>query len=378
MSTDNYAGDMGDMSVNDFADAILTYGSDMTILGIGEPGIGKTAVMNILKKVLGTADYHYHIFDMGRMDVGDLALPSVTEINGVTVSKFVPNADFGTQFKGKKLVAMFDEIYKSSKPVLNGVASFLQEKRLNDWIAPEGSILFCASNLETDGCGDKPQPFIKRRTVRVHVKKPTAGISPTGDIEPDGWIAWAIDNDIAPEIILLIKENPHFLDSYTSGSDNRAIFNPAREPSVEAFVCPFTLELASKIVKKRERVKEHVLKGMLKGAFGSYATESLMAILKFSNKMPAWKEVITNPDTAPLPTNDADGVMVKFMLVSKALTLMSEDNIDSLVTYFERIGSEFEGVWYRSVLKGSKERRNIGIDCDRFKERAAVMKWMFV
>ena len=375
MSKQDYAGDLGDMSVNDFADAIATYGNEITINGIGEPGIGKTASMGRLKKVFGTDDYHYHIFDMGRMDVGDLALPTVTKIEGVTVSKFVPNADFGSQFKGKKVCIMFDEIYKAPKPVLNAVASFLQDRRLNDWVAPEGSIVFCASNLETDGCGDKPQPFIKRRTVRVGVEKPRAGLNPlNNEIEPDSWGSWAIDNGIDPLIIYFVKENPNCLDSYTKGHDNKMIFNPAREPSVEAFVCPYTLEMASKIIKKSDKVSERVLRGMLKGAIGTYASQTLLALKKFADKMPSWNKIVTDPANAPLPKQE--DVAVKFMVVTKALTLLDENIIDSLVTYFKRYDPEYEGVFYRSVMT-SKEKQEIAIDCDAFTKRATEMKWLF-
>ena len=372
MSRENFQAVEG-LSVNEFADAILTYGTYLTLNGIGEPGIGKTHVCGRLKEVLGTDDYHYHIFDMGRMDVGDLALPSVTEINGVTVSKFVPNADFGSQFKGKKVCIMFDEIYKAPKPVLNAVASLLQDRRLNDWIAPEGSIFFCATNHSTDGCGDKPQAFIKRRTVKVNVKKPSAGIDPTtGDITKDGWVSWAIDNDIDPLVILFVKEFPQCLDSYMDGSDNKMIFNPAREPSDDAFVCPYTLKLSSDITKKRGKVSDHMTRMMLKGAIGEYASREMMALSKYADKMIPIKSVVDDPDNAPVPSD----VMVRFMMTTKALSVLDENVIGSFIKYFKRFPDEYEGMWVRSVLN-SKSKQDIGTDCPEFVKRATEMQWLF-
>jgi len=100
----------------------------------------------------------------------------------------------------------------------------------------------------------------------------------------------------------------------------------------------------------------------------------LLALKKFADKMPSWNKIVTDPANAPLPKQE--DVAVKFMVVTKALTLLDENILDSLVTYFKRYDPEYEGVFYRSVMT-SKEKQAIAIDCDAFTKRATEMKWLF-
>ena len=232
------------VSLKDFAHAITAVGKNVTVIGQGEPGIGKSAMLKVLAKQNPTHTTAY--IDCTLLDLGDFALPytetvedSLTGVNKIT--KFAPNARF-KMHEGKPVIVMLDEIGKAMKAVKNVLLTLMLEHRIGDHYLPDGSIVFGTTNLLTDGVGDMLEAHARNRVCFVTVRKPDA----------DEWIEWAISNDIDPTIIAWVKQFPHALASYTDGSqaENPYIFNPTRA-GMGAVVTPRSLEKASFIAKQR-------------------------------------------------------------------------------------------------------------------------------
>jgi MoxR-like ATPase len=118
------------VSLNEFANMIATVGSDVTVIGQGEPGIGKSSMLKVLAKRF--PDYELAYIDCTLLDLGDFALPYTEVVNmntvnvngkpelmgGLKVTKFAPNARFKFQ-SGKPVIVMLDEIGKAMKAVKN-------------------------------------------------------------------------------------------------------------------------------------------------------------------------------------------------------------------------------------------------------------------
>jgi hypothetical protein len=241
------------LSLNEFANAVATVGQDVTIIGQGEPGIGKSSMLKVLAQRL--PHYETAYIDCTLLDLGDFALPytelASTQRPNLKVTQFAPNARFKFQ-SDKPVIIMLDEIGKAMKAVKNVLLTLMLEKRIGDVKLPEGSIVFGTTNLATDGVGDSLEAHARNRVCFVTVRKPSAGFTADGSVESDSWGAWALENDIAPEIIAWVKQFPHALESYTDKAqkDNPYIFNPTRAGQ-SAFVTPRSLEKASHIAKKR-------------------------------------------------------------------------------------------------------------------------------
>ena len=152
------------LSLKEFANAVATVGTEVTIIGQGEPGIGKSSMLKVLAERL--PNYETAYIDCTLLDLGDFALPytevvggvGVLQDNGVQVSgglkvtKFAPNARFKFQ-SDKPVIVMLDEIGKAMKSVKNVLLTLMLEKRIGDVKLPEGSIVFGTTNLATDGVG---------------------------------------------------------------------------------------------------------------------------------------------------------------------------------------------------------------------------------
>jgi len=214
------------ISLNEFAQAVHTVGRDVTIIGQGEPGIGKSAAGPLLAS--WNPEHGLAYIDCTLLDLGDFALPYTETIDNsvnnspMRITKFAPNARFKFH-TGKPVIIMLDEIGKALKAVKNVLLTLMLEHRIGDHYLPKGSIVFGTTNLMSDGVGDLLEGHARNRVCMAKIRKPEIGIDSSGAVLPNGWAAWASANDVAPEIIACVKQYPHMLASYTDPSQKDKI-----------------------------------------------------------------------------------------------------------------------------------------------------------
>jgi len=361
------------ITLNEFANAVATVGDQVTIIGQGEPGIGKSAMLKAIAAKL--PDYETAYIDCTLLDLGDFALPYTelaSSMTGLKVTKFAPNARFKFQSK-KPVIVMLDEIGKAMKAVKNVLLTLMLEKRIGDVQLPEGSIVFGTTNLSTDGVGDSLEAHARNRVCFVTVRKPHAGFGAGGSVDPDSWGAWALDNDIAPEVIAWVKQFPQALESYTdrSQSDNPYIFNPTRAGQT-AFVTPRSLEKASHIAKKRPMLGESVTISALAGTIGESAARDMQAFFTVVDKLPTWESIMHSPETAKVP----DDAVAKCILVFSAITRVDKDTLGKWLAYADRLDKELQALFARSIVKSSS-KQTMAVSNKDFVKWATQNQWLF-
>jgi hypothetical protein len=362
-----------EVTLNEFANLVSTIGMDVTVIGQGQPGIGKSAVLAMLGKRF--PDYELAYIDSTLLDLGDFALPYTelaSEGSSLKVTKFAPNARFKFQ-SNKPVIVMLDEIGKAMKAVKNVLLTLMLEKRIGDVKLPEGSIVFGTTNLSTDGVGDSLEAHARNRVCFVTVRKPHAGFNGDGSVDSDSWGAWALDNNIAPEIIAWVKQFPQALESYTdkAQSDNPYIFNPTRAGQA-AFVTPRSLEKASHIAKKRPMLGESVTISALAGTIGESAARDMQAFFTVVDKLPTWDAIMQSPDTAKVP----DDAVAKCILVFSAISRVEKDTMGKWLRYAERLEKELQALFARSVVKSSTKQA-MAVSNKDFVAWATSNQWLF-
>ena len=361
------------LSLNEFANLVATVGEDVTVIGQGEPGIGKSAMLKTIAAKF--PDHEIAYIDCTLLDLGDFALP-YTELasgdSGLKVTKFAPNARFKFQ-SGKPVIVMLDEIGKAMKAVKNVLLTLMLEQRIGDIQLPKGSRVFGTTNLSTDGVGDSLEAHARNRVCFVTVRKPHAGFGANGSVDPDSWGAWALDNDIAPEVIAWVKQFPQALESYTdrSQSDNPYIFNPTRAGQT-AFVTPRSLEKASHIAKKRPMLGESVTISALAGTIGESAARDMQAFFTVVDKLPTWDQIIAGPNTAKLP----DDAVARCILVFSAIARVEKDTLAKWMQYINRMDKEWQALFATSVMK-SPQKQAFCVMNKEFKDWALANQWLF-
>lgn len=352
------------VSLKEFAHGIATVGEGVTIIGQGEPGIGKSAMLKFIqaqKPHMGTA-----YIDCTLLDLGDFALPYTEEVltgdNKMKVTKFAPNARF-KMHSGEPVIIMLDEIGKAMKAVKNVLLTLMLEHRIGDHYLPKGSIVFGTTNLLSDGVGDMLEAHARNRVALVTVRKPDA----------DEWIEWAIGNGIAPEIIAWVKQFPHALASYTDASqrDNAYIFNPTRA-GMGAVVTPRSLEKASHIAKQRATLGDALTISLLTGTIGESASRDMQAFFTVVDKLPTWDSILATPTTAKLP----DDAVARCILVFSAITRVEKDSLAKWMTYLQRMDKEWQALFATSVMK-SPQKQSFCVMNKEFKDWALQNQWLF-
>jgi len=363
------------LSLQQFEQAIATVGNRVTIIGEGEPGIGKSAILSTLAKRL--PNYESAYIDCTLLDLGDFALPYTEVIEGtgfesLKVTKFAPNARFKFQ-SGKPVIVMLDEIGKAMKSVKNVLLTLMLEHRIGDIKLPEGSIVFGTTNLASDGVGDMLEAHARNRVCFVKIRKPQAGFGADGSIEQDSWGAWALENDIAPEVIAGVRQFPQFLASYTDPAqkENPYIFNPLRAGSA-AFVTPRSLEKASHIAKQRHVLGNEMTVAMLSGTIGESAARDLESFFTVVDKLATWDVIIRDPEKTKLP----EDTIAKCIQIFSAISQVDKASFDSWMVYLQRFPMEWQALFARSIVKSSA-KSGIAVSNKAFVKWATTNQWLF-
>lgn len=348
------------VTLQEFAKSIGTVGKEVTIIGQGEPGIGKSSML----KVLSTTYPNYEIayIDCTLLDLGDFALPYTETAGDMRVTKFAPNARF-KMHSGKPVIVMLDEIGKAMKAVKNVLLTLMLEHRIGDHYLPDGSIVFGTTNLATDGVGDMLEAHARNRVCLTTVRKPDA----------DEWIEWAIANDISPEVIAWVKQFPHALASYTDPSqrENPYIFNPTRA-GMGAVVTPRSLEKASHIAKQRAELGDALTINLLTGTIGESASRDMQAFFTVVDKLPTWETVMASPAGAKMP----DDTVAKCIMVFSAISRVDKETLSKWMTYCKRMDTEWQALFATSVMKSPSKQAFCVMNKD-FKDWALANQWLF-
>ena len=291
------------LSFTQVVNLIKAVGDKRTVIVEGENGIGKTALFYALRN---DPKFQDHIavdpVDCTQLSDGSVWMPDIDKENGV--SRELPNERFGVNLHNQKgingakpALVFLDEIAKAPQFIKNVLAPIVYERRVGNYHMPEGSVVFCATNLSVEGLGDSIQAHLRNRLTFVKMRKPNA----------DEWINWAADAGVAPEVIAFVHMFPQVMDSfmdYEDGGkyhgkplekDNPYIFNP--RASQIGYATPRSLVAASDIIKAMDSFDTETLNCALAGTVGEATAVDMSAAVRFGRSLPLFERVVAAPDT---------------------------------------------------------------------------------
>lgn len=306
----------------------------------GEPGIGKSSMLNAISKRTGIASFAY--IDTPSLDIGDAAMPVLKHDTKTT--GFYPNERFKLH-TGEPVIIMLDEFSKGPQPVQNMLHPLLEETnpRFGDIPLPAGSIVFTTGNLTTDGVGDGRKAHTIGRQSKVRMRKPTS----------EEWIHnYAIDAGIEGSIIAWVDRTPQCMASYTDEGqeDNFYIFNPRRVGN--AYVSPRSLSRATHIVRKRHIIGANAMTAALIGTIGEQGARDLGAFIEYQNELAPWADIIANPKSARVP----DSAGASAVLIFGAVQRVAADTIDAFMQYLDRFDTNWQATFCLALAKSDKQK----------------------
>lgn len=326
------------ISLNQAENLIATVGKDVTVHLRGQPGIGKSSILQTLAKRF--SDHLPVYIDCADLDLGDLAMPAMNH-NDKTTS-FYPNERFNLHH-GKPVLIMLDEITKASEPVKNMLLPVMLERRLGSVKFHPDSIVYSTGNLTTDGVGDTMKAHAKNRLTSVTVRNPN----------DDEWVAWGMDNGIAPEVLAWVKQFPHCLAMYNdvSQKENMYMYNPRKQQ--DSFVSPRSLAKASVIVKNRDVLGEDATLVALMGTIGESAARDMSAYFSLADGLPSRESVYKEPEKALVPNDPS----ARVILVMRELMSLKAEHMDAWMLYLQRLPMETQALFAVNIM--ASERKSI-------------------
>lgn len=291
----------------------------------GEPGIGKSSILKMIGTML--PDHEMAYIDVPNMDLGDIAMPVIDHDNKVT--RYYPNSRFKLHI-GKPVAIMLDEYTKGAEAIKNMLHPLLEvvNPRLGDIPIHPDSIIFLTGNLASDGVGDSLKAHSRNRVIPLTVRKSDA----------DGWLMWAVDNNIDPVVMAWVKQFPQAMASYTDSTqaENPYIYNPKKVQ--KGFVTPRSLEMVSNIIKRRSQLDTESLLCAMSGAIGESASRDMQAFLEYQDKLPTWEAIINTPATTELPKSAGACAVIIFGAISK----VTKETFKPVMEYIERLAPEWQ------------------------------------
>jgi hypothetical protein len=341
------------ISLNTAAQFVIDAGADQTLIFEGEPGIGKSSMLDMLAKQFPEHQVVY--FDVPAMDVPDFGMFMPNNEEGSL--KFYPNELFGLtgRDKNKPKIYMFDEIAKVQGPMHTMLNRIMLNRMVGPYKLHPESRIFCTSNLSTDGVGDKLQSHTVNRITRAKVRKPRFA----------EWYDWAISSGkVHAALIAWAKENAWIEESYTDGKDVRdpAVTEKEREvrqmiynPSMpgQPFVSWRSLTACTPFVENREKYSHEDMLAVLAGTVGLAAALSMMSFFKVMDKMVSFDRIVADPTGVPVVDTGA----VPLMQVLNAINRVKHDHeLTQFLIYLDRMDrAELSMVFFSKLMKSPKK-----------------------
>jgi len=324
------------VNFKDAVDILLNSGQNSVHL-TGEPGVGKTAIQDVLVEQTG---YRKVYIDGPNTDVGQAGMPIPNHTSRTL--DFYP-ADYYGLHLDEPQVIMIDEWTKTDDYVRNTLHPLLHERRLGTFKLHPETIVFTTGNMDSDGVGDSAKAHTRNRQTWLTYVKPSA----------DEWLSWAANNDVAGEVMAWVKEYPHCMASYMDGGQekNPYIFNPT-DASQTAFVSPRSLFKASHWVDVRDRISENALISCLDGTIGIAASRDLQAYISLADQLPTSDAILKSPDTVAMPSSPAAQCILAF----KAVSNTTRDTFATWFRYIKRMPKEAQAVFINTLLENRAKK----------------------
>lgn len=158
----------------------------------GAPGIGKSALVQRFAADLGLACTSLLGSQLAPEDL--IGVPQIQD----GVSRFCPPS----QIARKEPYCLFlDELNACSHEVQKAFYSLIHERRIGEYVLPEGSVVIGAGNRSQDSAIVKPMSSaLLNRMVHVHLR-----------VSHRDWLAWAAEAGIHPWVVEYIQIRPDHL-----------------------------------------------------------------------------------------------------------------------------------------------------------------------
>jgi MoxR-like ATPase len=272
----------------------------------GAPGIGKSDLVRQIAKMLGWGLVEFRANLRESVDLR--GIPVADQATGVT-RWLVPDELPRVERDGEYGILFLDELNTASPQVMAALFQLVLERRLGDYILPDGWTIIAAGNRVSDRAAAQKMPTaLRNRFAHLYL---------VADVE--AWASWATANNVAPEMVAFVRFRRELIHRMPAGDEN-------------AFPTPRSLTKAAEYVNapkefRRDLIATHVgddVAGEIVGFLDLYA--SIMSL----------EDIIADPEHAPIPSDPSQLWAVATGLARKA----TRANFAAVMKYAVRLDDE--------------------------------------
>jgi hypothetical protein len=307
--------------------------ADQPVMLWGGPGGGKTS---LVRQFAARTKRAYVELRATLIDPADLRW-TVRTVDGKLIfsaPEFLPTEE--------NSVLNIDDLPTAPPLVQAALYQLVLDRKLGEYNLPKGTIVFATGNRETDraAVSKMPTPLANRFT---HIEL---------EIDTKDWIDWAIESDLAIEVIAGIRFSAKWLCN----------FNPLSAEKAQA--TPRTWEFVSKIIKANP--PQEILLDLISGTVGKAIGTEFMGFMEDWKDLPDPMEIMKNPGKVEIPRKPS----VLFAVCQTLAKIVDKKTADNFFTYAFRMVdgglAEFAVAMVHDATKRS--------EC--IKETAGYIKWI--
>jgi hypothetical protein len=280
----------------------------------GPPGVGKSSLVRQAAAGLNLAVADLRATLLDPVDLR--GLPRLDGDRAVWASPaFLPRDGAGVLF--------LDELTQAAPLVQAACLQLTLDRRVGEYELPDGWTVAAASNRAEDRAGTHRliSPLLNRF---VHLDL---------DVSHEDWQAWAVANQVAPEVRAFLQYRPGLLFQ----------FDPAANP--RAFPTPRSWQFVSDVLA---RTTADLMHGVVAGCVGDGPAAEFVGFLKLFRELPDLDAVLARPDSAPVPTEPAVLYALVGALVERCRHAKAP--LTAFVSYAARLPDEFAVLAMRDAL----------------------------
>ena len=327
------------MKLSDLNDNQLTkqFNAGHALCLRGSPGIAKTAVIEqyAARNDLGCVVMNLTASDP--MDALGFLIPVKTD-DGPVAHYSKPNWLTRIEESGEEQGILFlDELLSAEHITVKAFAPLLSEKRIGEWLLPEGWVVWASGNRVQDKSG--------AMKMLVHAGNRMNVIDVTPDLE--AWCQWANDAGVHPMYIAYANARPG------------EVFNgePPKDPDGQRLT-PRSLVYAQdyhtggQVEDDLALDLDPVTQSMIAGYIGQASTADLFGFFRTVDELPTIQEIIDNPETAKLP--DSMRMDAQYAAVQLCIHHADSETIDPIFQYITRLNKELQASAAKQLIDKTK------------------------
>ena len=275
------------------------------IFGLGKGGIGKTeSIMDLAKNKLHIGYVDIRLLLYSETDLKGIPYPSADHTRTIWLQNdILPTVEKD----GETGILVFDEITSCARSVRTAAYQLLNERRLGEYVLPDGWMVVCLGNGEEDG-GDyqgMEGNFANRCSV----------FNVVPDVE--AWKLWAHASNVNPLVIGYVSWKPGDLHSYDPENETELLF-----------ASPRSWAAVSNILNTYDfNADDAILCSRIESNLGLRVGQQFIAFCRFKDKTVDPKKIVYNGEKPEINEQE-----VLYITISSVIKIVGDKAVAELQT----------------------------------------------